>query len=172
MSEKTYEEIVDDAFNNNNSFNIYNSDREHAKTLIKKLFSVAEKNIFLYTSGLDIEFYRDDNFNTKIPITIILDKESNKEEFKTIFPQATIHTIKENSPNFFINMSKEIGDSAYSRIKHFMTVDKKSFRVEQPHPQTGTKEVSAIANANKPEIAEQLNRDFQEIEKRFCTIAV
>lgn len=165
-----YVNIITDSFKNKTSNLIYNSSKEHAKLLTKALFTVAEKEIRLFTGGSDLPFYDDDNLaNSAKKITnfkIIIENSNGISEFKKLFPQAEYYRIK-NESDFSLSMPSCIGDEKYHIIKHFLSVDQTSFRVELKHS-SDAKSVEAVACANNEVIASSLSKVFDHLVEQFC----
>ncbi len=164
-----YKDMINNFFSKKSSDLIYNSSKDHAKFLIKKLFESAKKNIRLYTSGEEIVFYKENKVNIKdnkdIHLEIIVDRDCKKNEYHELFPSAKIFCIKEKR-KFNIELSNQMEDSEYSAIKHFIAIDEDAFRVEKPHA-PGSDNVEAVGCAYNNILTKGLNNAFETIKNEL-----
>ena len=144
-----YQEIVLEAYNKNQNFEIENSDIEHARFLSYLLIKKARKHIRIFTGNLNDSFYSDkrimsalESLGDNVEVDIVV--ESLGSEFKSLIKLA------KKRKTFSINkLKKKIG------IKnHFLLSDEKSFRIESAHKKDDIEKgiIEGIANFNNPTI--------------------
>ncbi len=171
---ETYEELVNKNFKEKSPALIYNRTKDHAKTLVLKLIKEASKEIKLYTSGKDFEFYDDEEIKStlgdkNISIKIILDDGENIEDYSRIFKNADIFSIRDDADNFFIFLPT-VDDEDYKKVNHFLVSDAKSFRIEKTHkPVRNDTDVFAVASAYNTEISGVLSDAFDKIHNAYCS---
>ena len=137
---KMYEDIVKEYFKESSSNPIYNSSKSHANILIEQLINSAKNDIYIYSGGADYDFFNSDGVKVAIDnlakkvtppnIHILLDNSDNLSNFKELFPEADIKSIKEPVS---IDLTGAIPDNNYTEIRHFILADNKAYRVELEH---------------------------------------
>ena len=164
---KAFEQLVSEYFSMKSTNLIYNSSKEHAGILIRKIVSDAKgggTGVKLFTSGDDVDFYHNCCMDvpSTTPIAVVLEDSDHLSEYKGCFPKhAEFYKVKENGKGFaynFVTTPNEF-DSRYAPFRHFIVVGN-SWRIEKPHPQSGVANVDAVACAYSPQVASVLNAIF------------
>ena len=167
---KTYDELINELYEKRSHSFIYNGSREHARILLNKLFSIAKKEVLLYSGGDDYKIYQSPDIVSsikKIPedvkIEIVLDNKEQIGIFKGIFPRATFRVV-EIDRSFSFKFSAAMDDEEYSVFKHFIVIDNIAFRSELPH-KPDDELVTAIGCFNRKEICSDLLWAFSKLKE-------
>lgn len=165
--DEEYIEIVDKAIKGDLNLDIPNSTFDHALLLTERLLAVAKKEVNIFSGslyealyGVKIKGLLQEVINRGIEIKIIVWHKVKEEQ---------VADLKSLSDKLQIKLANLPLDEpkAYQNTKHFLVVDGKSYRLEEPHrPQAETAEdfqVKGIANFNNPQLAKVLNDIFNNL---------
>ena len=167
---KSYTDILDDnfKFKKENEI-IYNSSPKHAKMIWEKILDTKEKddNLYIFTGGNDGDFFiKDPQISEKLTkmkdtTFLILDQNSTKDKFETIFKNISTVSSSHKAEPFSI---PEINKRDYEKIRHFC-VTGNMFRMEKQH-ENNAKIIKAVAGSNFFKVAEKLKEIFKNIETK------
>ena len=167
---KTYDELINELYEKNSHSFIYNGSREHAGVLLNKLFSIAKKEVLLYSGGDDYMIYQSEdiassisNIPEDVKIEIVLDNKKNIKTFREIFPKANFKIVTINKP-FNFQFSPAMDDEEYKVFKHFIVIDGLAFRSELPH-EPDDELVNAIGCFNRKQICVDLLWAFNKLKE-------
>jgi hypothetical protein len=154
--------LVEEAIRRDLDLDISNSTFSHAAFLTEELLKVAKREINILSGSLNEALYGE---KMKGAFSVL----SRNIDVKIIIwhtaKQSQIDNLKALNNKIQIKLaSREEKPENYERTKHFMVVDEKAFRLEEPHsPQVESVEdfqVKGVANFNKPEVAKALRGIF------------
>jgi len=166
--DQEYRQIVEEAVQKDENFDIPNSTVAHAIFLSQKLISETHSNIKILTG----ELYN--AYCNKIKDSL----QKLAEDFKRFNKRDRIKIIvwekdaKENSEfNDFVNKYKDVikvrkaNKPGSNKISHFLVSDLKRYRTEAPHTKEELyqQKVNGKANFNNPDKAKILNNAFDKI---------
>lgn len=160
--EQEYIQIVEEAIRRDLDVDIPNSTFEHAKFLTSKLLESATKEVKILSGSLNEVLYCGKINNIfksllerRVNIKIVIWHDTKK---------STLDSLKALGGNLEIKVANRPKEPRfYENIKHFLVVDNKAYRIEEPHsPQEECKpfEVKGTANFNRPQMAEVLTKAF------------
>lgn len=176
-----YDQMVKEFIEKDSPVKFCNLTKEHAKFIIKAFIDSAKESIEILSGACFGEFYKENDFYDSLKhaasqickpgkiriITIGDDKsESAREHFEGINREIGCRVI-DFMPCKYKNPDKP------DPLSHFIVVDRKRYRKEEPHTPVGTPEtVKAEVCCNDKDTAGMLSNTFDVVWKTISTAAV
>lgn len=177
-----YKKMVDDYLENDSSIVFGNITIAHAQYVIQRLFKSAQKNIKIL-SGTCAEFFYDKiSSDFKAAALDLADRQGNIKiitcdedcgKFVDSF-EAINEEVKGKGKPPVIDYTPAIYKGDRNKLRHFIVVDDKRYRLESPHEvlkENNVTEIKAEVCFNGGEIAKGLSSQFDVIYKNLTNPA-